>query len=188
MKAVSRGSARAGGAPVLDAGQAGRLPPPSIPGTRAEQSFSDEDTGLLTDPSTASEGHSGDPQRQSAGASAQQRGAYDIITGRYAEPQPGDFSYEAPPVEPHSAQPSGKVSVRKSNGRQQRSSGRPNGARGKSYTCERHANCSSVHARASIGRGVHEAGCSVSTSASLSWQKAASAREAALLHFAMPPN
>ena len=76
-----------------------------------------EDVEGLSTPSEQQDGVHPHASRASAHC-----GEYDIITGKYAEPQPGDFGYEAP-REAKQPRPAGRVSVRSIGARRQRHRG-----------------------------------------------------------------
>ena len=127
VNAVNRGAVRAGGGSMQGSPQispasssfGGEEQQPRVAGDQRRDSV--EGSGMSA---STEEQDAGDPR---SGRVAAQRGEYDIITGRYAEPQPGDFGYEAPQLERH-AFPAGRVSVRDNRARRRgRDSGKAGG-------------------------------------------------------------
>jgi len=131
VAAVSRGAVRGSGALrdsagdiALQTSEAGRLPAPAVGQDDDAQSVSGNMSGLhRSDPMTSeSSQDAGEQSFPSAASPSGQRGQYDIITGRYAKPQPGDFGYEAPPAAESHARPAGRTSVRSSGSAKRRRS------------------------------------------------------------------
>ena len=125
VAAVSRGAAREGGDDFdLGAGSDGSLHASSAGAMEGPESRDGVGSRSPSSTSTHAEGLEAGTQLRS------QRGDYDIITGRYAKPQPGDFGYDAPPPE-HHARPASRPSVRNLSARKRRSNDGPRNKPGK---------------------------------------------------------